>query len=867
MAHNTLQFYFTEKDFALDDRGSEVAAGEWHDRFRRERFSALYDLGFSKKPAHLDAAGTFLYRLADAFAEALADSPDLAVTREKTKVVLPDEKVQQLLDAVPFTLGSQFIDAGWIENVTAELQKAFEKDMQSWEGSVSLYLSGKSQHLKAKERIFFHLVERRDAEFPFAFLATYATKDEKEQLRHMPLRYALQEYKTDRSKLLELLGSLNGAGNASPLIDQFITSGELFHPLQLTADEAYELLKAVPAIEQAGIVCRIPNWWRKKSRGLGINVKVGGQKNSFVGLDSLVSMKPVLTADGVPLTKREIEKLLAQSEGLAFIKGKWTEVNHERLRALLAQIEELGGDITLLDALRLPLEEAADGKDAPAFTHTQWLGQLMKRLRNPGEIRTSKAPESLQAVLRPYQQTGYSWLDYMGQLGLGACLADDMGLGKTVQVLAFLEQMRRRNPDARALLIVPASLLGNWEKEAEKFAPEMPVHLLHGRPARQLDKEAADPQAFLTVTTYGMASRLSSLQNRNWDAVILDEAQAIKNPKTKQAQSVHGLKSPVRIALTGTPIENDLVNLWSLFDFLNKGLLGSMNEFRTFTKGLEAKPDGYSQLRNLIAPFMLRRMKTDKSIISDLPDKIEEIDYVSVTRRQAVLYAEVVEDITRRIEEADAEDNPLRRGAIVLQSIAQLKQICNHPAQYLGQPVTNWKDSGKFEMLGEIARTIAQNRERVLVFTQFRQLTPYLDAFLEEIFGVKGFVLHGGIPAKKRTEITEAFQSDRYYPYIVLSVKAGGTGLNLTNANHVIHFDRWWNPAVENQATDRAFRIGQEKNVMVHKLVCKGTIEEKIDEMITAKKELAESIIGSGGEKWITQLPTDELVSLMQLKA
>ena len=314
--------------------------------------------------------------------------------------------------------------------------------------------------------------------------------------------------------------------------------------------------------------------------------------------------------------------------------------------------------------------------------------------------------------------------------------------------------------------------------------------------------------------------------------------------------------------MTGTPIENDLTNLWSLFDFMNKGLLGSSAEFRDYCKNLTRHPQGYAKLKNMIAPFMLRRVKTDQSIISDLPDKMEQIDYVSISKKQRVLYRKQVADLAKRLDEV----NGIERRGLVLASITKLKQICNHPDQYLGGLAYSEKDSGKFELLGSICETIYEKRERVLIFTQFKEIAGYLDDYLAGIFHARGFVLHGGTPAKKRTQIVEAFQGEKYVPYIVLSVKAGGTGLNLTNASHVIHFDRWWNPAVENQATDRAYRIGQTKNVMVHKFVCKGTIEEKIDEMISSKTKLAEDVIGSGGESWITEMSNEQLLSMMSLE-
>ena len=482
-------------------------------------------------------------------------------------------------------------------------------------------------------------------------------------------------------------------------------------------------------------------------------------------------------------------------------------------------------------------------------------------LRKPETIRKAAVPKSIHAALRPYQKSGYAWLRYMDELGFGACLADDMGLGKTLQVLTYLERLRKDHKDAKVLLVVPASLIGNWQKEAQKFAPKMDFMVLHGQTAAMLQERLEESAVFLTITTYGMMSRIKGLQEINWDCLILDEAQAIKNPGTKQTREIKKLHTKTRIALTGTPIENDLTNLWSLFDFLNKGLLGTSKEFHDYCRRLNDHPEGYQKLKTMVAPFMLRRLKTDKNIIADLPDKVESVDYVSLTKKQVVLYRKVVADMETLI----AESEGIKRSGIILTTIMTLKQICNHPDQYLGQTGFAEKESGKMGVLREICETIYEKRERVIVFTQFKEITGYLSDFLAEVFGRRGFVLHGGIAAAKRTEMVEQFQAEEYIPYIVISVKAGGTGLNLTKANHVVHFDRWWNPAVENQATDRAFRIGQTKDVIVHKLVCEGTIEEKIDAMIDSKKELAENVIGSGGEKWITELSNEELMSMLRL--
>lgn len=609
-------------------------------------------------------------------------------------------------------------------------------------------------------------------------------------------------------------------------------NGELFHTLRLTAQEAFAFLKVIDDIEKTGILCRIPNWWRRKAMNPTLSIRMGNDNPSGLGFDAILSLTPSLTVDGVELTEDEIRNILAMSDGLAMIKGKWVAVDHAKLTELIEKMQSSGGIITLLEALKKNMSDQEQDPDGGVLiTNGQWLSDLLSSLRHPEKLKKAAIPESVQADLRPYQKNGFEWLSYMDSLGFGACLADDMGLGKTLQVLTYLEALRKKKPDAHVLLIVPASLLGNWQKEQERFVPDMSM-------------------------------RIPRLSAQKWDCVILDEAQAIKNPLTKQTKAIKALDGRMRIVMTGTPIENDLTNLWSLFDFLNKGLLGSSTEFQKYCKHLDDRPEEYAKLKSMVGPFLLRRMKTDKKIIKDLPDKFEMLDYTGLSKKQIVLYRKTVADMAVKLENAE---NMERRG-MILATIMKLKQIYNHPDQYLGGSAYSPSESGKFEMLREICETIYEKRERVLVFTQFREITDYLAQYLETIFRAKGGIIHGGIRPAQRTKIVEQFQSETYMPFIVCSVKAAGTGLNLTNANHVIHFDRWWNPAVENQATDRAFRIGQTKNVMVHKLVAKGTIEEKIDRIIASKKELAENVIGEGSEKWITELGNDELMALLRLE-
>jgi non-specific serine/threonine protein kinase len=440
-----------------------------------------------------------------------------------------------------------------------------------------------------------------------------------------------------------------------------------------------------------------------------------------------------------------------------------------------------------------------------------------------------------------------------------------MGLGKTIQLLAFLSACE--NLRAASLLIIPASLIANWQGEIARFAPALRFRVVHpgagpGASLKPLAQAALD-QLDLVITTYAMAQRCEWLQQRSWEYVVLDEAQAVKNPGAKQTRAIKKLRARNRIILTGTPVENRLSDLWSLFDFLNPGLLGSAAEFRAFCKTLRQDPSGYARLRGVISPYILRRLKTDKSVIADLPDKVEMKSYAPLSKKQVVLYEDLVGELRDKLEESEG----IRRRGLILASLMKFKQLCNHPDQYLGTGDFQEQDSGKFARLREICETILAKREKVLVFTQFRELTRPLHDFLAGLFGREGLVLHGSVPVRQRKGIVERFQNPEVYtPFMVLSLKAGGVGLNLTEASHVVHFDRWWNPAVENQATDRAFRIGQKKNVVVHKFLTRGTIEERIDQMLADKAELFDKVVAKSGENWITEMGDEELMGMFRLQ-
>jgi non-specific serine/threonine protein kinase len=510
------------------------------------------------------------------------------------------------------------------------------------------------------------------------------------------------------------------------------------------------------------------------------------------------------------------------------------------------------------------------GETAPATASwTQvnagaWLAEALRSLRRPEALADALPGDRLKATLRPYQEAGVRWLGFLVRLGLGACLADDMGLGKTLQTLALVLTLKQEAPERACLIVAPASLLANWAAEAERFAPSLRVFVAHpafAEPETLKAPEAAVAGADLVIVSYGALLRLDWLIKTRWRLVVIDEAQAIKNAGAKQTRAVKACQADARIALTGTPVENDLSDLWSIFDFLNPGLLGPPKAFQSFAKRLaQATPPSYAPLRKLISPYILRRMKTDRSVIADLPDKTEVKAWCSLSRKQAAIYQATVAEFERRLKESDG----MTRRGLVLSTLMRLKQICNHAAHGLGG---GWDaaDSGKFARLSEIAATVASRQEKLIVFTQFAEIVPPLGDHLGRAFGRPGLALTGETAVAKRKALVKAFQEDADAPFFVLSLKAGGSGLTLTAASHVVHFDRWWNPAVENQATDRAFRIGQKRNVLVHKFVCRGTIEERIDALIESKRQLAEDLLSGGGEINLTELGDRELLDLIRL--
>lgn len=859
-----------------------------HSRYIRGEQDLFFSLAYIDKPDGLAESLQYLMEIAAAFVRLLALNPNLEQLRERATADLDEDTANRLLECAPYLHGQNLLDREWIDQAWRRLHESYAARLPAWEGSVQSLLAASRAHVHFVGRIYFHLVENKETEeYPFSFMATYAAEGETSgKSRHLPLKNALMEYDDNQDKLLQLLSTVHKAATGSTLIADLLDSGDIFHPIGLLSDEAYTFLTEVPMYEEAGILCRIPKWWTSKSRSVTVSVSIGGKEPAQLGADTLLNFDARLWLGGDAVSEEDLRQLLAEAEGLVFLKGKWVEVNHKRLQDALAAYEKarqtLGQEhLTIAEAMRLQLDAAkaldtdSDSTVELEVTHGEWFRELQNKLLHPDRLeRAASVGSDFQASLRAYQERGVSWLLYMKKLGLGACLADDMGLGKTIQIIAMLNAVRLERRE-RALLVVPASLIGNWMRELDRFAPSLKYIVWHPSVNRDMrdvqegedGEDGAMPSLEahdLVVTTYGMLLRYEWLSQTRWDTLILDEAQAIKNPGTKQTRAVKQVKATAKIAMTGTPVENRLSDLWSLFDFLNQGMLGTAKEFTELSKRLSEQPKGYQRLKQVVGPFILRRLKTDKSIISDLPDKIEMKTYASLTQKQAILYGKLVQDLQRKLEAA--EEGIQRRG-LILSSLMKFKQICNHPDQYLGQEVFHPADSGKFARLQEICETILEKRERVLVFTQFKEMTEPLRAFLESIFGHKGMVLHGGTPVARRQEIVAEFQNEAYVPFLVLSIKAGGVGLNLTKASHVIHFDRWWNPAVENQATDRAFRIGQQNNVLVHKFVTQGTIEEKIDRIIEDKLKLTQDIVPDLQESWITEMDNAQLIEMMKLSS
>ncbi len=870
---------------ALEAGPSEqVQAFSPHEQaFRVDWREGLFLLAAKSDVGARTACMRFWSRLAAAYLTRLchlqSPGPDIVI-----EPPLADE-LGAWVEASPPMVGGEYLDPALLARIWEALGHWVREAVRA-DGGVEAFLHRRAPRWNQVGRVTFHLAENKnDASRPFAFMASFTTGvGASGQVTHLPLRKALELYAGagDKPALLKLLTPVQEAATRCDWVKDLVERGDIYRPMAWDVSRAYAMLRSAPLLEESGLTVRLPDWWKKRPRP-GVKVVIGDIRKNSLGASGMLDFRVETALGGQRLSKAELKELLNGPAGLVQFKGQWVELDPRRLQEALDHWQGLeerarDGEISFIEGMRLLAGAPPDlgGRDGDDIQR-EWsevvagsaMRELLDRLRNPAGMAVGEAPGPLNGVLRPYQRDGFAWLRLLTGLGLGACLADDMGLGKTLQVLALLQELAADSSGPPSLLVLPASLLGNWRAEAQRFAPSLRLLFLH--PAEtgraELEAIASRPERLrascdVAITTYSMLGRLAWLGEHPWRLVILDEAQAIKNHATAQSKAARKLKARARIVMTGTPVENRLGDLWALFDFLNPGLLGTANRFKGFVKGMEeGREDRFGPLRRLVSPYILRRLKTDRSIIADLPDKTEATRHCFLSKEQARLYARVVDDMARTLETVEA----MARRGLVLQTLMRLKQICNHPGQFSGDGDFSPERGGKFLQLRTLCEELAERQERVLVFTQFREIIPALEEQLEAVFGRPGLVLHGGVPVSRRKGLVDQFQQEDGPPFFVLSIKAGGTGLNLTAASQVIHFDRWWNPAVENQATDRAFRIGQKRNVLVHKFVTRGTIEERIDALISEKRELAEQLLSGAGEVRLTELPDQELLRLVRL--
>jgi SNF2 family DNA or RNA helicase len=650
--------------------------------------------------------------------------------------------------------------------------------------------------------------------------------------------------------------------------------------------EAFEFLtEASTMLTGAGIEILLPSWWQSiKDSQLALKAKVkntpSSSRQSFVGMNAIIQYDWRLSTNGVDISEEEFTKLVDEKRRLINIRGRWIRLDPGFIKQVQTIMQKANREgLRFWDVLEQELLEEDKEKNleelesAQLFRHIQielneQLAGMIKKLTEVKQLPTIDIPDSLQGTLRPYQKHGVEWLLFLRSFGFGACLADDMGLGKTVQMITyFLYVKEQKKPKQPALIICPTSVLGNWQKELEKFAPSLKVHLHYGSNRKKdeaFQKEIKN--ADIVVTSYGLAHLdVEKLQEIKWSTICIDEAQNIKNADTKQSRSVRSLTGEHHIALTGTPMENRLSELWAIYDFINKGYLGSLHQFhKRYVIPIERDQEEQKvqQLQRMIRPFLLRRTKKDEDVALNLPDKQEQKEYCTLTIEQASLYEQLVKDTFSQIESLSG----MQRKGLVLKMLSKLKQVCNHPSLYLKEelPKNILTRSNKMEKLAELTQHIHDQQESCIIFTQYINMGNMIRTYLEDEFKTTVRFLHGSTSKVERDRIIHEFQEGQQR-FLILSLKAGGTGLNLTAANHVIHYDRWWNPAVENQATDRAYRIGQTKFVHVHKLITAGTLEEKIDHMLEKKQQLNDEIIQSEG--WITELSTRDLHELFSLRA
>lgn len=809
-----------------------------------------------------------------------------AIRRGEAPPTLPSAEQQyaDMLESMPPLYGSE-IGVGALKTWLASLLPALEEQASQENITPEAWLCQLGEGWKQLGALCFHLAENAGEnanDYPFAFLATFIHKVGQDgQPKHAPLGLAAQLHADNRSALLDLLRPLQRLAAKSRFFSELINTRAIYAPCAWNARQAYEFLESQPLLDQEGIETHIVNLWKTLPPRIELEVKVETQGNAkpdqspALNINSLLHFIPQVAMGMHHLTEDELKALLAGDDGLIRFRGEWVRLDQDRLQRLLNSWRQASrmaaGGIPLLTGLRYLLGKRREAlphlpplEDGMRLTMGENLAHALSKLQLGQQA--PDLPPDLSNTLRRYQHDGVRFLLNVTNAGFGACLADDMGLGKTLQVIAWLTHLQRVGEleKSAALIIAPASLISNWQQELNRFAPQLAIVVLHPyaltppeRSALNATPEGLLKKAHVALTTYGIAGKNERLAQYAFSALILDEAQAIKNAASQRTRAILRYASPRRVALTGTPVENTLSELRSLFEFLTPGLLGSEQQFNALVKDMG---HDYAPLRRLIRPFILRRLKSDPGLLPELPPKTEQPAYCLLTPEQTQLYANEVENLRAVLSEPD----PQTRLNLVLPILSRFKQICNHPAQYLGQTYFDPEKSGKMMYLSHLAKRIAAAGDCCLVFTQYRSMVEPLHDYLTDIFGSPGLILHGGLPIGERQQRIKQFQSPDGPRFFILSLKAAGTGLTLTRARHVIHFDRWWNPAIENQASDRAYRLGQKQPVVIHPFISRGTIEENIHNMLKRKSSMAQNLLSGGLEKLLLHLAPEDILALAQ---
>lgn len=863
--------------------GEKIVDPEMVRAFSSNIYSGLMHL--AKNEPKADWSETLLYWRS--FVLLFLKELSLAEEEKVSGIKIPSAwEIEKFVNLIPDMRGARHWSMLAFRNLWLGFFEWIQVEMSNYPEGFDQFLIKEIPGWDSDGKICFNLTELKDNDdFPFAFMATLIVSNHKKNSeRHLPLYRILEESNPKDKSTLQVVAHMYKIAQKIPWIKSLLETHEIFYPQAWTADQAYKLLVSIPLLKEAGLRVKVPNWWKKRIPPK-IQFSIGTEKTKALGLKTLLDFNCSIVLGSNELSLAELNKLNLSGERLVRFKGEWIEINNKKIQEAIDQWHKIEkqiqgkkkGYLTFSEGMRLlaqkeEIDESQDQEEFSLEINTgEWFQEILEKLRDPKEIPVEALDRLLLTKLRPYQKTGVSWMYFITSLYLGGCLADDMGLGKTIQVIALLLLRKERAQEdqikQRSLLVVPVSLIANWQSEINSFAPSLKVLYFH---LSEMDKAfmntitQADLDNYdLVITSYGTLMRWDLLSELEWDLLILDEVQAIKNPAAKQSKIAKQIIAKSRLGLTGTPIENSLVDLWSIYDFVSPGLLGNFKEFGRFLQSRSTDKKGINAVRRLIAPYIMRRRKTDSTIINDLPKKTEQMVWCGLTPSQVKIYKQLVDELAESIESKDGNS----RQGLIFTYLIKLKQVCNHTSQILKNESFSLSGSGKFHQLKELAQLIAEKDEKMIVFTQFREMTEPLHDLLKDVFQTSGFTISGKTKAKDRKKYLDQFQRENGPPFFVLSLRAGGFGINLTAANHVVHFDRWWNPAVENQATDRIYRIGQRRAVLVHKFICRGTVEEKIHNMITDKISLADDILErvESEAAALTSLTDSDLIKVVQL--